>query len=45
VAGAVDAIDSINEDYPRHRRAARSIADRHFGADRVLRALLEAATE
>jgi hypothetical protein len=45
VAGAVDAIDSINQDYPRHRRAARSIAERHFGADRVLRELLDAAIE
>jgi hypothetical protein len=45
VAGAVDAIDAINRDYPRHRRAARSIAERYFAADRVLCALLEAATE
>lgn len=44
-AGAVDAIDAINRDYPRHRRAARAIAERYFAADRVLRALLDAATE
>ena len=45
VAGAVDAIDTINEDYEQHRRAARAIAERHFGADRVLSALIEAATD
>ena len=40
---AVDGIDRINRDYPRHAARAREIAREHFGADRVLRRLLETA--
>ena len=35
------AVETINADYPRHRRAARDIAAEHFDAQRVLGALLE----
>jgi len=35
------AIDTINADYPRHRRAAREIAEAHFNVNRVLPALLD----
>jgi hypothetical protein len=37
---ALAAIESINADYPRHRRAARSIAREYFDSDIVLRKLL-----
>ena len=43
--GAIEGIDRINADYSRHRRAARAIAEDHFATDRVLPALLEAATK
>ncbi len=36
------AIEAINGDYPRHRRAARAIAEDHFDSDRVLARLLAA---
>ena len=36
------AIDTINADYPRHRRAAREIAEEHFDSRRVLPTLLDA---
>jgi hypothetical protein len=35
------AMDEIDSDYERHRRAARAIAEQHFAAERVLGALLE----
>jgi hypothetical protein len=35
------AMDEIDSDYDRHRRAARTIAEEHFAAERVLGALLE----
>ena len=38
--GAAAAIEAINADYGRHRRAAREIAREHFDARRVLGALL-----
>ena len=37
---AAAAVDEINADYARHRRAAREIAAEHFDAGRVLGALL-----
>ena len=40
---AVRGIERINADYPRHRRGARSLAERVFSSDRVLPPLLEAA--
>jgi hypothetical protein len=42
---ALAAIDSLNRDYPRHARAARALAVRHFSADRVLGRLLELTKE
>jgi hypothetical protein len=39
---AADALDRIGAGYPRHRRAARELAEAHFDSDRVLGALLEA---
>ncbi|UGS35715.1 glycosyltransferase [Capillimicrobium parvum] len=38
--GAVAAIEAINGDYARHRRAASEIAREHFSAERVLGDLL-----
>lgn len=35
------AMDQIDRDYERHRRAARAIAERHFAAEVVLGSLLE----
>jgi hypothetical protein len=35
------AMDEIDRDYERHRRAARAIAERHFAAEAVLGSLLE----
>ena len=43
-AEALDGIDRINRDYPRHARAARAIAAEHFDAARVLPTLLETLT-
>lgn len=40
-AEAKDAIDTLNEDYGEHCRAARAIVEEHFHADRVLNDLLE----
>jgi len=34
------ALDAMRADYPRHRRAARAIAEEHFDSDRVLTRLL-----
>jgi len=42
VDDARTAIDAINGDYPRHRRAAREIAEAHFDSRLVLPALIEA---
>jgi len=38
---AVAAIDDLRRDYPRHARAARALAEKHFDSDRVLTSLLE----
>ena len=35
------AIDEVNRDYPRHRRAARALAERYFDSRSVLTHLLE----
>jgi hypothetical protein len=40
---AIEAIEQINRDYPRHCAAARRIAEEHFDSDRVLSHLLEMA--
>jgi hypothetical protein len=40
----VHAIDELAADYPRHRSAARQIAEEFFDSDRVLRALLDRVT-
>ena len=37
------AIDAIESDYPRHCRAAREIAESHFGAERVVGSLMSRA--
>lgn len=39
---AVAAIDALRRDYAGHARAARAIAERHFGSDAVLSRLLRA---
>jgi hypothetical protein len=41
---AADGIEEIERDYRRHSAAARELARERFGSDRVLRALIEAAT-
>lgn len=38
---AIDAIDRMSSEYPRHVRAARQIAEEHFDARIVLRSLLD----
>jgi hypothetical protein len=38
---ALAAIEAVNGDYERHRRAARALAEEHFASDRVLTKLLE----
>jgi hypothetical protein len=38
---AVAGIDELRRDYPRHARAARSIAEEHLDSDKVLTRLLE----
>jgi hypothetical protein len=43
VEEAAAALDEVNRDYPRHCRAAREIAEEHFGADRVLARLCREA--
>lgn len=43
VDGARRGIEAICADYPRHRRAARRLAQEYFATDRVLPPLLEAA--
>jgi hypothetical protein len=37
----VAAVDAMNRDYPRHRRAARELAEAHFDSGRVLTRLLD----
>ena len=39
---ALDAITRVRADYPRHTRAARSVAEECFDSDRVLAKLLAA---
>lgn len=41
---AAEAIDRVNADYERHCRAARSLAEEFFSADRVLGRLIEIAS-
>jgi hypothetical protein len=43
VSEALAGIESINEDYDRHCRRARTIAEEYFSTDVVLPALIEAA--
>ena len=38
---AVAGTEAVLDDFPRHARAARELADEHFDSDRVLRSLLE----
>jgi len=38
---AAAALDEVGQDYDRHRRAARALAEEHFDSDRVLSKLLE----
>jgi hypothetical protein len=38
---AVEAVEAVRGDFPRHRRAAREIAEEHFAAERVLGLLIE----
>ena len=38
---AAAAVEQLRADYPRHRRAARELAEAHFDSDRVLTRLLE----
>jgi hypothetical protein len=40
---AVEALAAVNEDYPRHRRAARELAESFFDGRRILTALLDEA--
>jgi hypothetical protein len=40
---AVHALAAVNEDYSRHRRAARELAEAHFDGRRILAALLNEA--
>jgi hypothetical protein len=40
---AVHALAAVNEDYSRHRRAARELAEAHFDGRRILAALLDEA--
>jgi hypothetical protein len=42
---AVAAIDAVEADYPRHRRAAREIAEEYFAAEAVLGSLVSRALE
>jgi hypothetical protein len=41
---ALAGIEMINADYPRHRRAARKLAEEVFSTDKVLPSFLDAAT-
>jgi hypothetical protein len=43
VEEAVEALETIEQDYLSHARAARQIAEQHFDSDRVLGLLLERA--
>src|SRR5258705_2318201 len=40
VEEAAEAVEAINADYPRHARAARTLAEEHFDARRVAERLL-----
>lgn len=40
-ADALAGLEAIQADYPRHREAARAIAERYFDSDRVLTRLLD----
>jgi hypothetical protein len=42
---AVDAIHQVEASYPRHARAARSLAEAYFDSDKVLSELIEIATQ
>jgi len=41
--GALEGIERINSDYPRHGRAARKLAEEIFSTDKILPRFLEAA--
>lgn len=43
VEEALAAVDAVNADYPRHRRAARALAAEAFGSDAVIGRLLSQA--
>jgi len=40
---AVEALAAVNKDYPRHRRAARELAETYFDGRRILAGLLDDA--
>ena len=40
---AVEAIHSVEDDYPRHAKAARTIAEVYFASDTVLTRLIDDA--
>jgi len=40
---AVEALAAVNKDYPRHRRAARELAESFFDGRHILARLLEEA--
>ena len=40
---AVQALAAVNEDYPRHRRAARELAETYFDGRRIVAGLLDEA--
>jgi len=43
VEEAVQALAAVNKDYPRHRRAARELAESFFDGRRILASVLEEA--
>jgi hypothetical protein len=43
VADAARALDSINADYERHCRLARSLAEEYFDAEVIVNGMLERA--
>jgi hypothetical protein len=43
LAEAANGVERINADYPRHRHAARRIADQFFATDQVLPRFLKDA--
>src|SRR3712207_8384722 len=41
----LDGVEELRRDYPRHRRAARKLAEEYFVSERVLSTLLDAVAE